>query len=158
MRLVPPKGASVRERLEFYGWDETESGCWEWRGSISGNGYGVVSDSGRSVSTHRAAYTLWVGPIPEGHVVRHKRDNKPCINPDHLETGTLKDNHADMWDRGRGLGGELRYNAVLNEDKVRRMRTLYADGYTYRELVELFQVSHGAVYGVVNRRNWKHVA
>jgi hypothetical protein len=36
------------------------------------------------------------GPIPPGLCVLHRRDVRPCINPDHLYLGTQKDNMADL--------------------------------------------------------------
>jgi hypothetical protein len=56
---------------------------------------------GRRERAHRASYSLFVGAIPEGMVVRHKCDNPPCVNPRHLQVGTLGDNNQDTWDRGR---------------------------------------------------------
>jgi hypothetical protein len=64
-------------------------------------GYGLVKISGKRQAAHRASYTLSVGPIPEGLLVRHTCDNRLCINPDHLLVGTNSDNTADMYTRGR---------------------------------------------------------
>lgn len=79
-----------------------ESGCWEmtgfrwksrdWEG---GSGYGMMSYRGKNMRANRLAFMLWKGPIPEGHVVRHTCDNQCCCNPDHLVTGTQKENIAD---------------------------------------------------------------
>ena len=89
------------KRLEFYGWTEVESGCWEWKGKLDTGGYGVINvESQRGAKAHRVAYAVWVGPIGDMHVL-HKCDNRRCINPDHLWLGTHSDNMQDMWDKGR---------------------------------------------------------
>lgn len=65
-------------------------------------GYGVLHVNARSYLAHRLAYEAsrdeW---IPPGQVVRHRCDNPPCVNPDHLELGTQRDNVNDTKARGR---------------------------------------------------------
>lgn len=78
-----------------------EVACWEWQGAKHSFGYGVFCMNKRRESSHRVAFMDCVGPIPEGHVVRHKCDNPPCCNPSHLETGTQRDNLEDATKRGR---------------------------------------------------------
>src|SRR5690606_2829424 len=95
-------------------------------------------------AVHRLAYETWVGPIPDGHIVRHRCDNPPCINPIHLETGTWGDNMKDKVERGRLVVplGSSNGQAKLTEAKVLEMRSLYASGeYTYRDLADLYGVS-----------------
>ena len=79
------------------------SKCWEWQGAMVGMGYGVIGGERRSPSiyAHRFAYKQFVGPIPEGMVVRHRCDNYGCVNPEHLELGTQQENMDDMRRRGR---------------------------------------------------------
>jgi len=42
------------------------TGCIEWTGGLDSKGYGVIRVSGKSVGTHRLAWTLANGPIPNG--------------------------------------------------------------------------------------------
>jgi len=49
----------------------------------------------------RIIYTENYGIIPEGLLVRHKCDNRLCINPAHLELGTHQDNVTDCIVRNR---------------------------------------------------------
>lgn len=58
------------------------------------NGYGVV---GRKTElAHRLAYEAAYGPIPEGLTIDHRCFNPPCVNPQHLQAVTLKQN---IWSR-----------------------------------------------------------
>jgi len=81
-----------------------ENGCWEWPGRKYPNGYGRIWRGGRDVRTHRYAYLLAKGPIPEGLMILHSCDNRPCCNPDHLRAGTAKENREDAISRGRVRG------------------------------------------------------
>lgn len=59
-----------------------DDGCWFWLGATNCDGYGVV---GPGVMTHRLAYELMVGDIPEGLELDHLCRNRACANPHHLE-------------------------------------------------------------------------
>jgi len=63
----------------------TPSGCWEWSGSRTPQGYGRLSFDGEPTYSHRLAYELFVGPIPQGLQIDHLCRNRACCNPDHLE-------------------------------------------------------------------------
>lgn len=74
-----------------------ESGCHEWRGRVSSAGYGVITvvQSGyqtRTFSAHKAAFELSRGRVPEGMVLDHLCRNRICVNPDHLEVVTQREN------------------------------------------------------------------
>lgn len=149
-----PKNCSGDEYLKFHGWTVTDTGCWEWKGRRATNGYGKAR---RNQSSHRLAYETWVGSIPEGHVVRHKCDNRPCINPDHLETGTHQDNMDDMVERGRcaNQGGERGPRAKLTEKDVLDIREEYAKGVlTQQMLADVYGVTPSAVSLAIRGVNW----
>ena len=78
-----------------------ENGCWQWQGSTMPAGYGHISVSRRMRGTHRVAYELWVGPIPEGLTVMHTCNNPLCCNPAHLCIGTNRQNiqYSGAWGR-----------------------------------------------------------
>lgn len=92
----------MHPRAEFESKVAFGDGCWEWQGTRSSTGYGVMHWDGRLTGAHRIAWTLiHEEPIPDGLVVRHTCDNRPCVRPDHLLIGTRADNSRDMVERGR---------------------------------------------------------
>lgn len=66
--------------------DKTDT-CWNWTGYLN-LGYGVF----KSKRAHRVAYEHLVGPIPEGLVIDHLCRNRACVNPEHMEPVTNKEN------------------------------------------------------------------
>lgn len=69
--------------------------CWEWRGHLMPNGYGVVTEVRRPSASrlaHRNAYELATGPIPDGSDLDHLCRNRRCFNPSHLEPVTRREN------------------------------------------------------------------
>lgn len=59
--------------------------CWIWLGRIDGDGYGCCLLVGLNTrQAHRAAYQLFVGPIPEGMDIDHTCRIRHCVNPSHL--------------------------------------------------------------------------
>ena len=75
--------------------------CWLWTGALNSKGYGSLRVNGKSVSAHRLSFLWFKGDIPDGMLICHTCDTPSCVNPDHLWLGTPKDNHKDMWDKGR---------------------------------------------------------
>lgn len=78
--------------------------CWEWQGEIHTFGYGVFCTYQNARRTRHLAHRLALsrtGVEIDGLVVRHRCDNPPCVNPNHLETGTQADNIRDALTRDR---------------------------------------------------------
>jgi hypothetical protein len=79
--------------------------CWEIvNRAPRSDGYFRVTCNGEPILAHRWVYLTFIGQIPEGHVVRHKCNNRACVSPLHLDVGTQKDNVADTIKSGRFLG------------------------------------------------------
>ncbi|MFC5930932.1 hypothetical protein D6T64_12125 [Cryobacterium melibiosiphilum] len=169
IHFTPAGAEKMMARLILRSVDEGE--CRVWIGGRANNGYGVTGGglTGKRVRlyTHRAAFAAANGGyLPSGVVVRHTCDNRPCVKPDHLVSGTTADNNTDTlerwtspvaWGSWTGQRGTAHRSSKLNEDKVREIRRRYANGETQTELAREFGISTPNAWYVVNRKTWAHV-
>lgn len=109
--MAEPTPLNVLERRFWQKVNKTPGGCWNWQGTIGrdrvrkSGGYGRWRVGEKIWMAHRYAYTLAVGPIPDGALVCHSCDNRVCVNPDHLWLGTHLDNAKDRDSKGRLVTG-----------------------------------------------------
>jgi hypothetical protein len=131
--------------------------CWLWTSSIHEKGYGEFMYKKRKYQSHRFSYLLNVGEIPEGHVVRHKCRNRNCVNPEHLETGTVLQNNQDMIRDGtiHKPKGELNGRVKLTENQVREIRLRSNE--LQRKLAEEYNVGITTISAVITRKTWSHL-
>lgn len=121
------------------------------------DGYPLLKRNGKMIRMSRYIYEECFGPIKEGNVIRHKCDNPECINPEHLEQGTPRENSLDMVRRNRSTKGERNPAAKLTEEQVREIRKLKSFGVQYKEISAKYGISIKSAVNIVKRRVWKHV-
>lgn len=85
-RLLPPQPTLI-DLLERWRVID-DNGCWLWQGSIGTHGYG----SYQGLYVHRVSYEHYVGPIPDGLQIDHLCKVTRCLNPEHLEPVTNREN------------------------------------------------------------------
>ena len=75
--------------------------CLDWTASCNPDGYGRFRLDGETWRSHRVAWELENGSIPDGMHVLHHCDNPACVRVDHLFLGTNDDNVKDKMAKGR---------------------------------------------------------
>lgn len=69
------------------------NGCWSWTGPVGHNGYGKCAINKKSKLAHRVFYQHFKGEIQSGNQIDHLCKNRLCVNPEHLEEVTAKENN-----------------------------------------------------------------
>jgi len=134
--------------------------CWNWTASLDSYGYGQIGINGRLVLSHRISYELSFGKIPKGISILHTCDNRRCIRPQHLYSGTQFDNMRDMVLRGRRADtrGEKNPHSKITSKEILKIRRLYAKGdTTHHKLADMFGLSYGYISYIIRRISWKHI-
>lgn len=100
MRNCDPLEYRLLSRLSVDG----DSGCWQWLGHTTKDGYGRINADGKSRGVHRVMFEREYGPIPDGLQIDHLCRNRRCANPDHMEAVSPAENTR------RGLAGAINRN------------------------------------------------
>jgi len=78
--------------------EDEKTGCWIWASCKNNSQYPRFNLYKKSYLGHRFAYELFKGKIPDGLVMDHLCRIPACVNPEHLEAVTNKENTL------RGIG------------------------------------------------------
>lgn len=84
---IPPIKDRIRSATTV-----SRGGCWMWNLRTDKDGYGSIKFEKRTQRAHRVAYEAFVGPIPAGMTIDHLCRNPRCVNPEHMETVTMREN------------------------------------------------------------------
>lgn len=109
--------------------DVAADGCWLWRGgSRLKGGYVGITVGASHWLAHRWSYEVFVGPIPGGMTIDHLCRNPSCVNPEHLEVVTQRENNL---------------RAPTSMTFVNSVKTHCPHGHTYDEANTYFMPSGG---------------
>lgn len=146
----------------------TNKGCWQ---CISykpiNSGYIRTKRNQKEILIHRYSYEIYKGKIPDGMVVMHTCDNRKCINPEHLELGTYKDNTADMVNKGRhGLQGEkhkISSRRLMSEkrmdisiENLYQIKEMLLNKHSMQEIMDKFNISRPTIYRIKSGKHWSN--
>ena len=140
--------------------------CWNWKASVSKDGYGQFWIGYTFVPSHRYTYVFRTQKrLEEGTLICHHCDNPRCCNPNHLFEGSALDNAKDRKSKGRNgdstpinpKKGVSHWNAALCDSDVIKIRALSKLGVTGVELSKTFGVSTTQISYIIRRINWSHI-
>ena len=129
-----------------------------WR-ALDTHGYPKITVNGKTMTLARHLYMDYHKvELTSDEVVMHLCDNIWCVEISHLQVGSQQDNLKDMVAKGRHSKGSGRWNHVLKEEDIPKIRTLYAEGnWTLKELAEEFDVGTTTIKDVLDKKTWRHV-
>lgn len=152
---------------------EQQDECLIWNGRIQ-NDYGRVYIKKTSYSAHKISF--WIhseyqtpkdipGSNEDGEimVIRHLCGNSRCVNPEHLQLGTGKENMRDRNDHGTALIGEANPNSKITEELATQIKHSRYDkkdpNYkTQQERADMFNVSKNIIASIDANITWAHIA
>ncbi len=140
--------------------------CIEWPFCISKNGYGYCRRLGET-GAHRVVFKMHINKNISGIYICHKCDNKKCVNPKHLFSGTAKDNFIDMMLKNRNPSnnknsfidtrGKKHGKAKINLEDANLIRSMHKAGkYSQAELGKMFNISRWTVSDVIRNVTWNY--
>lgn len=167
-RARHPEKYGALQESDFWSRVNKSENCWLWTGPTRGRGYGAW----KNTYAHRYSYRLAFGDVPESLSVLHRCDVPACVNPNHLFLGTHQENMEDMKAKHRSQSGDQnpsrkhpelmsrgtdRWNAKLNPEAVRQMRSLAETGMQVSAIAKKYGVNRLTARSVVKRLTWRHV-
>ena len=136
--------------------------CWIWEGGRQTSGYGYLRTGYgkyRSMEgTHRIAYRLEHGSIPDGAHICHSCDNRLCLNPAHLFAGTNNDNLLDMALKGRSRSISSHLTLDRRLELIQRVIAIPRDIPTAKKLAAEFGIQYGTVLDIWDGKLYRLLA
>jgi hypothetical protein len=129
--------------------------CLEWQAARNKAGYGVYQKGDGTILAHRMAYQIQHAmTLPKGAVVMHTCDNPSCVNHEHLQLGTHRQNHDDKKNKGRSNTGTKHGLHKLTDAQVLEIRELRM---RQRDIASIYGVSQSVISEIRAKKAWRHL-
>lgn len=81
-----------KESIRFWNKVDKTDSCWVWTAAKNKKDYGIFHLRRRTILAHRLSYVISKGDVDEYLKIDHLCRKHYCVNPDHLEPVTQKEN------------------------------------------------------------------
>lgn len=132
--------------------------CWLWSGLRDKDGYGKLASKHYRcgyVRAHRYSWEVFHGEKPS-NMVLHTCDNPPCVNPNHLFSGSHRENMLDRVGKGRFIGEDMPISKMTKR-MVSECRDRFSAGELMVDLATEFNISNSSMFAAISGITWKHV-
>lgn len=143
-----------------------ETGCHEWRGPSTKDGYGQIGPQGiidafGIKGAHRLAVHLYhdFEFTSRSQQVMHLCHNRSCCNPDHLKVGTASENINERETLRRmsmANMGILRPQ-IMTEQRVRAVFAMRDAGVKIADIARTFDCAWPTIHNILTRKSWRWV-
>lgn len=125
-------------------WTVHENGCWIWIGGKYSNGYAAYHKNGKSFLGHRFVYETYKQiNLPKEIHLDHLCKTKNCVNPNHLEPVTSKENTQ-------------RAAKKLSMQKAIKIKRLYTSKEaSVKDIMSKYNIASQTVYAIIGGVRWK---
>lgn len=112
----------------------------------------------KQYKVHRLVATAFILNLNHKPQVNHI-DNNPLNNKvSNLEWVTNEENSKWCYVQGRVRHGENHRDALLTEKQVKEIRLMQKPlSKTHKEIGQHYGVSTATIWGIINRKTWKHI-
>lgn len=124
-------------------------------------GYGgyhyVKAIRGSGTRRHVLVAETYLGPRPEGAVVRHINGIAGDDRPENLAWGTQAENMRDMASHGTSTHGRKNPMAKISEGDVMEIRSRWAAGESPTSLAKEYRLTQSGVQDIIRGRTWRRL-
>jgi len=152
--------ADIRQQCTDYG------DCWLWAGSVTPNGYPVLTAPHRGVMVRRHVWALIGNTLPSRHgqIIKTTCGERLCCNPSHLALWSRSQLVADTYrtsrntaaEYGSRLAGRMRQGTKLGGMEAARLIRL--DGRRSADVAKDYGISESMVRKIRTGESWRETA